>query len=297
MNSNTIIENDAIAYFWETHPCGSEFVHSDEARAFFINYDKYKYSIEPHILDELAAIDFRNKKVLEIGLGQGAEAQRIIEAGAKYYGIDLTAESIRRVSARFDLFSLQYDSLQVMNAENIEFDNDYFDIVFSHGVIHHSPRIKDIILEIHRVLKPGGIFCIMLYHRNSINFHISIRIIRRAGILLLYIPWLRKMISKLTKENTGRLQKHLDNLNTHGLSYLRINNFLHKSTDGPDNVYSSVFSKSEALGLFSNFNNVTFSVRHLNERHLPLLRSVLSEKQKQKLAERFGWHLWIKGTK
>jgi 2-polyprenyl-3-methyl-5-hydroxy-6-metoxy-1,4-benzoquinol methylase len=64
-------------------------------KKFFIEYDRYKFSTEPHIVEELNKIEWKNKKVLEIGVGQGAEAQVMIEKGALYNGIDTTNESIK----------------------------------------------------------------------------------------------------------------------------------------------------------------------------------------------------------
>jgi ubiquinone/menaquinone biosynthesis C-methylase UbiE len=289
---------EQIAEFWESDPCGSSFIKSKSTwRDFFIEYDNFKYSVEPHIPHELSKIDFNNKKVLEIGLGQGAEAQTIIEGGGIYNGIDLTMESIKRVKTRFDIFDLPYESLQIMNAEQLEFESNLFDVVFSHGVIHHSPRIREIIYEIYRVLKPGGLAVIMVYHRNSINYQISIKVIRRLGIFLLFFPGMVSLVSKVTHEDKERLEKHRTNLRTYGIDYLKMSNFIHKSTDGPDNVFSSVFSEKEIRMLFSRFASIEIKPHHLNERHLPILKSILSKKIKEKIANRYGWHLWIKATK
>jgi ubiquinone/menaquinone biosynthesis C-methylase UbiE len=288
---------EKIASFWQKNPCGSDFVTLTDWENFFTNYDKFKYSIEPHILTELSKIDFKGKRVLEIGLGQGAEAQRIIESGAIYNGIDLTEESVKRVKLRCEIFNLPYESIAVNNAENINFPDSSFDIVFSHGVIHHSPRIKEIVDEIYRVLKPGGMFVIMLYHRNSVNYQISIKIIRRIGIFLLFIPGISKLISKLTNEPIDRLVKHRDNLKSEGLKYLRINNFIHKATDGPENVYSSVFNEKEAKELFARFKNLRFDKFFFNERQFPIIRNFISSKLKNKIATRYGWHLWCRGIK
>ncbi len=286
-----------IAEFWERHPCGSDFVEFSEWKKFFFEYDKYKYSNESHILKELANIDWNNKKVLEIGLGQGSEAQKIILKGALYNGIDITSESIKRIKLRCELFNLPYESLKLNNAEEIDFPDNYFDIVFSHGVIHHSPRIQKIVSEIYRVLKPGGEFVIMLYHRNSVNYKFSIMILRRLGIFLLFIPGMSKLISRLTNEPLDRLRCHISNLKEQGLSYLKMDNFVHKATDGPDNIFSSVFSESETRILFSSFKDLRFTKHFINERHLPFIRSILSDKTKNKIASRYGWHLWCKGVK
>jgi len=287
----------SIKEFWEKNPCGSQFIDEVIWKDFFLDYDKFKYSVEPHILTELSKIDFKNKKVLEIGLGQGSEAQKIVEAGAYYSGIDLTEESIKRVKKRFSLYGLKYDQLCVMNAEKMDFHDNQFDIIFSHGVIHHSPKIRDIASEIHRLLKPKGELYIMLYHKNSINYLFNIKILRRIGIFLLFIPYINKLVSKLTKEPLERINKHKKYFKEFGLNYLKMKNFIHKSTDGPDNVYSSVWSIKESKKLFSKFNNLRFNIYFLNERHLPIINKFLSKKFKEKIASEAGWHLWIKGVK
>ncbi|HWP47289.1 MAG TPA: class I SAM-dependent methyltransferase [Candidatus Limnocylindrales bacterium] len=289
--------SEQIAQFWEKHPVGSNFVPVSEWKDFFIRYDRFRYNHEPHILEEIEKINFKGKRVLEIGMGQGAEAQKIIEAGAIYNGIDLTQESVTRVRLRCELFSLPYESLQVMDAERLDFPDESFDIVFSHGVLHHSPCIRTIIREIHRVLREGGLVVVMLYHRNSINYQISIRFIRRLGIFLLFFPGMSRLVAKLTHEDMERLEKHRCYLLQDGLAYLKMENFIHKATDGPDNVFSSVFSQSEAAELFSGFKHLSFSKHFLNERHFPILRSLLSANMKKKIASRYGWHLWIKGIK
>ena len=289
---------EQIAEFWEINPCGSSFMKSKSTlRDFFVEYDNFKYSVEPHIPHELSKIDFNNKKVLEIGLGQGAEAQKIIGGGGIYNGIDLTMESIRRVRIRFDIFDLPYESLQIMNAEQLEFESNFFDVVFSHGVIHHSPRIREIIAEIYRVLKPGGLAVVMVYHRNSINYQISIKLIRRIGVFLLFLPGMVSLVSKVVHEDKERLGRHRTNLRTYCIDYLKMSNFIHKSTDGPDNVFSSVFSRKEIRILFSGFIFIETKSHHLNERHLPIFKSIISKNIKGKIANRYGWHLWIKATK
>jgi ubiquinone/menaquinone biosynthesis C-methylase UbiE len=286
-----------IAEFWEKHPCGEDYAGGSEWKEFFQRYDEYKYRTEPHILDELRHIDFRGKRVLEIGLGQGAEAQKIIEAGAVYNGIDLTNESVQRVKMRCSLFGLPYESIQVMNAERMTFPDGSFDIVFSHGVIHHSPRIQAIVKEIHRVLRDEGKAVVMVYHKNSLNYHVSIKIMRRLGIFLLWIPGVASLVSKLTGEPLERLELHAKNLKAVGREYLRMRTFIHKATDGPENVFSSIFSRAEGEQLFCNFRDVKTSCHLLNERHFPIVRSLLSQSMKRRLAQRLGWHLWITGMK
>lgn len=291
------ISTEDLVRFWEEHPLATDFLPPLEGKDFFLAYDSFKYKQEPHILEELSQIDFKGKKVLEIGVGHGAEAQKMIEAGASYTGIDISPAAIARVKDRFRLFSLPYEDLRVMKAEELAFPDNTFDLVFSHGVLHHSPQIEKIVAEIYRVLKPGGQFVIMLYHRQSLNYHLSIRFLRRLGLFLLFIPGTVSLVSRLTGEKKERIKKHLANFRQQGLAYLRMDNFLSRSTDGPDNVYSQVFSRQEAARLFYGFENLSFTVHHLNERHLLFLRYLLPSKWKKSLARRFGWHLWVKGHK
>lgn len=288
---------ERIAKFWTENPCGSQFVREGTWKDFFLEYDRFKYKTEPHILRQLDKIDFEGKRILEIGMGQGAEAQQIMERGASYNGIDITGESVRRVQLRSLIFGLQYQSVSVSNAECLAFRDETFDLVFSHGVIHHSPRIRNIVGEIHRVLKPGGTVVLMLYHRNSINYQISIKILRRIGIFFLFLPGVDRFISRITGEPLHRLNLHKENLRRSGLGYLKMNNFIHKATDGPDNVYSSVYSEKEARDILAPFRELSFSRHMLNERHLPVIRNMLSDRMKKGLESRFGWHLWCVGVK
>lgn len=290
--------SDRIAQFWNEHPCGQDLIPGDGAsESFFRKYDDYKYATEPHIPANIGALSLRGKKVLEIGTGQGAESQRLIESGAEYYGIDLTEESIHRVKTRLDLFGLPYRQLQVMNAENLAFPDECFDLVFSHGVIHHSPRIDAIVAQIRRVLKPGGQAVVMLYHRHSVNYHLSVRVLRRLGVFLLFVPGVAALYSRGSGEPPQRLARHKLLLKQRGLAYLKMESFIHKATDGPENVYSAVFSRTEARALFSRFTSVGFSCHFLNERHLPIIRRLLPRALKAFLEARLGWHLWVYAEK
>lgn len=287
-----------IKNFWNENPVGSNFVSYSQDKEFYEKYDDFRYRTEGHILKELDTIGFHNKKVLEIGLGQGSDSMQIINRGAIYYGIDLTEESVRRVKERFRLFNKPYKEVQVTNAEKIPYPDNSFDIVYSHGVIHHSPQIEKIVQEIHRVLIPGGQAVIMLYHKRSYNYYISIGFLRRLGLLLLLpFPFLAKPISRLTGESVERINRHKYHFRKEGFSYFKMKNFIHRSTDGPDNIYSSVWTARSSKNLFKAFKNISTSVHFLNERHLMGIQYLLPKSFKDALARKYGWHLWIKATK
>jgi ubiquinone/menaquinone biosynthesis C-methylase UbiE len=283
-----------IEQFWDQNPVGNNFIEYHSSKKFYDDYDEFRYRTEWHILKELDLIDFKDKKVLEIGLGQGADSMQIIKRGAIYYGIDLTDESVKRLKERFRLFEQPYQEVTKANAQTIPYEDGFFDIVYSHGVIHHSPEIEKIVSEIHRVLKPGGQAIIMLYHKNSFNYYVSIAILRRTGLLLMLIfPFLTKLISRMTGEGVERIEKHRKNFQERGWRYFKMKEFLHKSTDGPDNIYSGVWNRKSSSELFRNFKNLNFKVHFINERHLLGFQKILPESVKKKLAEKYGWHLWI----
>jgi len=287
-----------IRQFWNENPVGSNFVAYEPDKSFYSKYDEFRYRTEGHILKELDALDLKEKKTLEIGLGQGADSMQLIDRGAIYHGIDLTEESVRRVKERFRLFDRKYADVRVGNATQIPYADATFDIVYSHGVIHHSPEIEKIVSEIHRVLKPGGQAVIMLYHKNSFNYYFSIGLLRRMGLMLMRVfPFLAKPVSKVTGESVDRINRHKFHLKREGWKYFRMTNFLHRSTDGPDNVYSSVWNDKTSRKLFGAFSSVTTYVHFLNERHLLGVQHLLPKSAKAAMGRRWGWHLWIKAVK
>ncbi len=298
MTETKTVTPEDVAAFYEENPCGGQFVEwTGDWGQFFRDYDAFRYSHESHLLTVLGQMDVKGKEVLEIGTGQGADAQKIIEKGGHYTGVDLTGESIKRLQTRFELHGLPYRALHRMNAEELTLPDESFDFVYSNGVLLTSPRIEKIVAQIHRVLKKGGKAVIMLYHKDSVNYHLSIRVLRRIGIFLLYLPFLDRLIARLTGEPLDRLRKHKEILHREGLAYLRMENFIHRATDGPDNVYTSVWNREMCDRLFSQFSGLRYEVWFLNERHFPILRSILPRSLKRKLERKWGWHLYIYATK
>ena len=111
--------------------------------------------------------NYNNKLVLEVGCGIGTAAQSFIENGAIYTGMDLSDKSIDIAKKRFEVFNLKGNVIQG-NIEEIDNINDIqFDLIYSFGVLHHTPDIHKSIANIYNMLKPGGEFKLMLYAKNS----------------------------------------------------------------------------------------------------------------------------------
>jgi SAM-dependent methyltransferase len=160
-------EKQRVYDFWNAAACGEHLYLSAPDRQGYLDQSRIRYHLEPYI-EPFAGFDTtRGLKVLEIGVGLGADHQRFAEAGAELYGIDLTPRAVEFARHRLAVMGLT-SHLQVGDAENLEFPDDTFDLVYSWGVIHHSPDTARAAREILRVLKPGGTFRVMVYHKHSI---------------------------------------------------------------------------------------------------------------------------------
>jgi ubiquinone/menaquinone biosynthesis C-methylase UbiE len=159
-------EKEQVRDFWNEASCGERtLLRGTEAEHYRRQADE-RYRLEPYILEFADFGGCAGKSVLEIGVGLGADHQRFAEAGARLHGIDLTPRAIEHTQRRLALFGLESD-LRVADAERLPFDDNSFDVVYSWGVIHHSPATAAAAREILRVLRPGGRFAVMVYHRHS----------------------------------------------------------------------------------------------------------------------------------
>jgi ubiquinone/menaquinone biosynthesis C-methylase UbiE len=165
----TSLEADkkAVEEFWDKASCGEDLYLRNQQREGYIEHARKRYELEPVIEEFAEFAAAAGKKVLEIGIGLGADHLRFAQAGAQMSGIDLTARAVTHTRRRLALFS--YDSeLSTGDAENLQFLSDAFDCVYSWGVLHHSPNTPRAIAEVHRVLRPGGVAKIMIYHKWSL---------------------------------------------------------------------------------------------------------------------------------
>ena len=288
---------ERVREFWQAHPCGTKFADAPPgSRRFYELVEQHRYTKEWHI--PLAA-DFAGTKalrVLELGCGVGTDGVQFARAGADYTGVDLTDAAVELAQKNFELQDLA-GTFRTADAEKLDFANDSFDLVYSHGVLHHTPETGRAISEIHRVLRPGGRAVVMLYHRDSYNYRVNISLLRRAGAhLLKWEPGI-KVVHRLTGEPIESLQQHAWQLKQDQNGYLQSEEFLSQNTDGAGNPLTRVYSRREAKNLFRDFSDVELRTYFLNKRWLPLIGNVLSRSMESRLAARWGWHLWIYARK
>jgi len=153
--------------FWNEASCGENLYLQGFSKEDYTFHSKKRYELEPEIIDFAQFEKFKNKKVLEIGVGLGADHQKLAEHGAILSGIDLTPRAINHTKRRFELMGL-ISELQIADAENLPFEDSSYDAVYSWGVLHHSPDTQKAVNEVYRVLKSGGLAKIMIYNKHSI---------------------------------------------------------------------------------------------------------------------------------
>jgi ubiquinone/menaquinone biosynthesis C-methylase UbiE len=300
--SPKIIDSNAdlkerVRAFWQAHPCGTKFSDAEMGTPeFFERVEAHRYTKEWHIPEAADFTGARGLRVLEIGCGMGTDGAQFAQAGAHYTGVDLTEAAIELARKRFELSGLEGE-FRVADAENLDFADNSFDRVYSHGVLHHTPDTARAVAEIHRVLKAGGRATVMLYHRGSYNYRVGIRVLRRAGARLLKSEGGIRIVHRLTGEPPESLREHSGLLKASSNGYLASDEFLSQSTDGAGNPLARVYSRREARDLFKDFQKVELRAYFLNKRFIPLIGNLLPRSVESALASRWGWHLWIYATK
>ena len=128
-------KKQAVHDFWNQASCGEELYLSGTDKANYIDQAKSRYKLEGQMIFGLAQFTkAKGLKVLEVGVGLGADHQQFAEAGAELYGIDLTERAVEHTRRRLDAFSLK-SNITMGDAENLDYKDNTFDIVYSWGYI------------------------------------------------------------------------------------------------------------------------------------------------------------------
>ena len=282
-------EKQRIADWWSAHPMTYAKTHGEVeygdgqaelgSREFFDLADRRLLQWNAPLHDHrpfgrLFPYDaYKGKPVLEIGCGMGAMAGFWARGGARVTAVDLAPKSIEQTRRRFDLLGLTGD-IREADARELPFANASFDYVYSWGVLHHSPDLRQSIAELMRVLRPGGGFGVMLYHRHSFLYGYTIRFVE--GFL-------------------------------HGESrFLDPLELASRYTDGAreeGNPHTWPITKSESRALFGSYSRdlglkvLGTDLDGIFPYVVPGLGHVLPAWIKKPWARRFGWSLWSHGHK
>jgi 2-polyprenyl-3-methyl-5-hydroxy-6-metoxy-1,4-benzoquinol methylase len=160
-----------VEQYWDQRPCNIR--HSAKpvgSKEYFDEVEARKYFVEPHIPTFAEFERWRGRRVLEVGCGIGTDSVNFARAGADVTAVDLSSESLRIARQRAEVMGVadRIDFRQA-NAEeltSVVADGPY-DLVYSFGVIHHTPHPETALAQMRALTAPGGILKLMIYHRRS----------------------------------------------------------------------------------------------------------------------------------
>lgn len=303
---NTTLER--VQAFWNTEACGTHYVtdFADDAE-FFANYRRWRYEVACWYIPELVPFEgFAGRDVLEIGCGNGADGALFASHGARYTGVDLTETAVDATRRHFAVLGLP-GTFQTENAEALSFPDASFDLVYSWGVLHHTEHPGRAFAEVHRVLRPGGLAIVMLYHRHSFNYYARIMTYMRARVLLTTLarlPRWRRDRAQLEEEaglavrgneRPAIWDVHYRNVLRDGFGYIRSARFVHHCTDGPACPVAYVYSAAEVRRLFGAFGDVQTRAAHFPLRQY--LGAWVPRGVERAAAATLGWNLVVYARK
>jgi SAM-dependent methyltransferase len=157
-----------VREFWDRGGCGEVYAQGSSLLEMMEAQAAARYSLEPYIPEFARFSEAAGGDVLEVGVGMGADHLEWARAAPRSLtGVDLTARAVACTRSRLELYGFT-SSLIVADAEQLPFNEDSFDIVYSWGVLHHTPDTQRAISEVRRILRPGGTARVMIYHKYSI---------------------------------------------------------------------------------------------------------------------------------
>lgn len=162
---------EQVRAFWNRRPCNVR--HSPKpigTKEYFDEVEARKYFVEPHIPRFAQFERWKGKTVLEIGCGIGTDTVNFARAGASVTAVELSEKSLEIAKQRAEVYGLQ-DSIRFYtgNAEDLAsfVPVTSFDLIYSFGVIHHTPNPEQVIDQVRHYVQPGSTVKIMVYNRYS----------------------------------------------------------------------------------------------------------------------------------
>jgi SAM-dependent methyltransferase len=255
---------------WHADPCGADTARGHEigSAAFFEKVERERYGVYAPWLREVMPFGaFVGQRVLEIGPGLGTDHAQFARAGACMFGVDLTARHLELTRQRFAHERL-VARLARGDAESLPFADRSFDAVYSFGVLHHTPDKAAAVSEVRRVLRPGGLAIISLYHRHS-AFHWVATILCR-GV----------RHGELWRRGYRRLLADIE----------------HGARESGAQPLVQVLSRRQCRKLFAAFSSVSVRSDHVDYCHVFPSRAPTTgaaRRRIERLAGRWGWYLTV----
>lgn len=256
---------------WDQDPCGAESDCENEfgTREYFDEIERVRYQDYAPWMPELMGFDkFAGARLVEVGCGMGTDLLQFARGGAVCTGVDLTPRSIAITRHRFALYGEHADFL-IGDGERLPFATDSLDVVYSNGVLHHTPDTVGAIREVCRVLKPGGTAKVMVYHKGSLNYW---------GEMILHRGILRAELLR------GRSPEEI------------MSRWVEYSEHGTRPLVKA-YTRSEAQEMFKDFKTVTIQTEQLIRAELPVVGRFIPEGLFKTMRRSLGWNLIITAVK
>ncbi len=160
-----------VRNFWDKRPCNIK--HSAAkvgTKRYFDEVEARKYFVEPHIPRFVNFIEWRGKRVLEIGCGIGTDTINFARNGAMVTAVDLSNKSLELAQKRAKVFGVEKQiKFYQANAEELSkhIPIRKYDLIYAWGVIHHTPRPQRVIAEIQKFTHKNSVVKLMIYYRYS----------------------------------------------------------------------------------------------------------------------------------
>jgi glycosyltransferase involved in cell wall biosynthesis/ubiquinone/menaquinone biosynthesis C-methylase UbiE len=163
---------DEVQNQWNNNPVGSETAKTAQPHTleWFREVERYRYDVYAPWMPRVMEFDSHaGETMLEIGGGLGTDLAQFAKHGAIVTDVDLSQGHLQLAQENFRLRGLTGRFVH-HDAESLPFDAGSFDLVYSNGVLHHTPNTHRTVAEILRVLKPGGRAIVMVYAENSLQY-------------------------------------------------------------------------------------------------------------------------------
>jgi len=259
---------DEVQRQWDNDPAGSHYVKAAEPHTldWFEEAEAYRYGeYAPWMAGTMEFARHAGERVLEIGGGMGTDLSQFARHGALVTDLDLSSGHLALARENFTLRGLP-GAFVLHDAESLVFDDDMFDVVYSNGVLHHTPNTRDVVREIRRVLKPGGRAIVMMYAENSLHY------------------WRNLVWAIGLKEQ--QLQQY------------SMGEIMSRAVERSDNASArplvKVYTKARLRHLFEGFDDIHIVQRQMVSAEVPRL---LTRVPLASLGRLMGWNLIIKARK
>lgn len=203
--------------YWDRRPCNIRHspIDIDKAPlAYSMTVTWRKRIVEPHIRPFLEPWRWANMKVLDLGCGIGTDTLELAKCGAHVTAMDISQESCKIAAKRVlaegyngrvawiigDIEELWHEPTMLADRAVRSLLGTY-DLVWSFGVIHHTPNPERVIRNVRQWIAPSGLFRLMLYHRKSTK--VARILIRHLPLLLSSRKTIDQIVAMESEAQTG----------------------------------------------------------------------------------------------